>query len=99
MFRYTPIVLGLAGALGVYKGFDQLLVVIVAGCPCALLGAAPFVQAQRARPFGGAIVRDRTALCTLRLVLDPARSVQAATLTLLAGRHRLLVKHATTLEV
>ena len=63
---YTPTVLGLAVALGLYKGFQQFLVVVVAGCPCALLGAAPFVQ--------------------------------GATLTLLAGRHRLLVKHATTLE-
>ena len=63
---YTPIVLGLALALGCYKGFTQFLVVIVAGCPCALLGAAPFVQ--------------------------------GATLTLLAQRHRLLVKHATVLE-
>ena len=63
---YTPIVLGLAVALGFYKGLQQFLVVIVAGCPCALLGAAPFVQ--------------------------------AATITLLARRHRLLVKHATTLE-
>ena len=58
--------LGLAVALGCYKGLQQFLVVLVAGCPCALLGAAPFVQ--------------------------------GATLTLLAGRHRLLVKHATTLE-
>ncbi|EOD12599.1 hypothetical protein EMIHUDRAFT_452141 [Emiliania huxleyi CCMP1516] len=63
---YTPTVLGLAVALGLYKGFQQFLVVVVAGCPCALLGAAPFVQ--------------------------------GATLTLLAGRHRLLVKHARTLE-
>ena len=63
---YTPIVLGLAVVLGCYKGVQQFLVVIVAGCPCALLGAAPFVQ--------------------------------GATLTLLAKRHRLLVKHATTLE-
>ena len=63
---YTPIVLALAAALGFYKGLQQFLVVIVAGCPCALLGAAPFVQ--------------------------------AATLTLLARRHRLLLKHATTLE-
>ena len=63
---YTPTVLGLAVALGCYKGLQQFLVVLVAGCPCALLGAAPFVQ--------------------------------GATLTLLAGRHRLLVKHATTLE-
>ena len=63
---YTPIVLGLALLVGVLKGFDQLLVVLVAGCPCALLGAAPFVQ--------------------------------GATLTLLAGRHRLLVKHASALE-
>ena len=63
---YTPIVLGLAVILGFYKGVQQFLVVIVAGCPCALLGAAPFVQ--------------------------------GATLTLLAKRHRLLVKHATTLE-
>ena len=63
---YTPIILVLAVALGFYKGFEQFLVVIVAGCPCALLGAAPFVQ--------------------------------GATLSLLAGRHRLLVKRATTLE-
>ena len=63
---YTPIVLGLAVVLGCYKGVQQFLVVLVAGCPCALLGAAPFVQ--------------------------------GATLTLLAKRHRLLVKHATTLE-
>ena len=41
---YTPTVLLLAAALGAYKGFDQFLVVIVAGCPCALLGAAPFVH-------------------------------------------------------
>ena len=38
---YTPTVLLLAALVGVYKGFDQFLVVIVAGCPCALLGAAP----------------------------------------------------------
>jgi cation transport ATPase len=63
---YTPVVLILAAGLGLYKGLDQCLVVLVAGCPCALLGAAPFVQ--------------------------------GATLTLLAGRHRLLVKRATTLE-
>ena len=63
---YTPIVLGLAVVLGCYKGVQQFLVVLVAGCPCALLGAAPFVQ--------------------------------GATLTLLAGRHRLLVKHASALE-
>ena len=63
---YTPTILVLAVALGIYKGFEQFLVVIVAGCPCALLGAAPFVQ--------------------------------GATLSLLAGRHRLLVKRATTLE-
>ena len=63
---YTPTVFILAVCLGLYKGLQQFLVVIVAGCPCALLGAAPFVQ--------------------------------ASTLTLLAGRHRLLVKHANTLE-
>ncbi|KAL3931708.1 MAG: hypothetical protein SGPRY_001011 [Prymnesium sp.] len=63
---YTPLVLLLAVGLGLYKGLQQLLVVLVAGCPCALLGAAPFVQ--------------------------------ASTLTLLARRHKLLIKHATTLE-
>jgi len=63
---YTPTVLILAIALGLYRGWDQFLVVIVAGCPCALLGAAPFVQ--------------------------------GATLSLLAGHHRLLIKRATTLE-
>lgn len=63
---YTPIVLVLAVLLGFLKGFDQFLVVIVAGCPCALLGAAPFVQ--------------------------------GATLSVLAGKHRLLVKRTTGLE-
>jgi len=63
---YTPIVLILAVVLGYFKGLEQCLVVLVAGCPCALLGAAPFVQ--------------------------------GATLALLAKRHRLLVKRATTLE-
>ena len=63
---YTPTVLVLAGLLGIFQGFNQFLVVIVAGCPCALLGAAPFVQ--------------------------------GATLSLLAGRHRLLVKSTTALE-
>ena len=64
--RYSPIVLLLAVLLGMYKGFDQFLVVVVAGCPCALLGAAPFVQ--------------------------------GATLSLLAGQHRLLIKRTTALE-
>ena len=63
---YTPAVVTVAAVLGCFQGFRQFLVVLVAGCPCALLGAAPFVQ--------------------------------GATLTLLARRHRLLVKHATTLE-
>lgn len=63
---YTPTVLLLAALVGVYKGVDQFLVVIVAGCPCALLGAAPFVQ--------------------------------GATLSLLAARHRLLIKRTTALE-
>jgi len=63
---YTPTVLLFAVLVGAYKGFDQLLVVIVAGCPCALLGAAPFVQ--------------------------------GATLSLLAGEHRLLVRRTTVLE-
>jgi len=63
---YTPTVLALAVGLGVLRGWDQFLVVVVAGCPCALLGAAPFVQ--------------------------------GATLSLLAARHRLLVKRATALE-
>ena len=63
---YTPTVLVLAVLLGLYRGLDQFLVVIVAGCPCALLGAAPLVH--------------------------------GATLSLLAGNHRLLVKRTTALE-
>ena len=63
---YTPTVLLLAVLLGFYKGLNQFLVVIVAGCPCALLGAAPFVQ--------------------------------GATLSLLAGTHKLFVKRTTALE-
>lgn len=41
---YTPFVILLAIFIGVYKeSFDQFLLIIVAGCPCALVGAAPLV--------------------------------------------------------
>jgi len=39
---YTPAILLAAAAIGCVQGFKQFLVVLVAGCPCALLGAAPF---------------------------------------------------------
>lgn len=42
---YTPLVLVVAAVLGCVQGPEQFLVVIVAGCPCALLGAAPFAHA------------------------------------------------------
>jgi len=43
---YTPLVILLATAIAIAQhDFNQFLVIIVAGCPCALLGAAPFVQA------------------------------------------------------
>ena len=40
----TPAVLGAAALVGMWQGLRQALVILVAGCPCALLGAAPFVQ-------------------------------------------------------
>lgn len=43
---YTPIIITIAILVAVAQwNFTQFLVIIVAGCPCALLGAAPFVQA------------------------------------------------------
>lgn len=64
---YTPAVLLAAVALAIVdRDLSRGLVIIVAGCPCALLGAAPFVQ--------------------------------AATLAVLAKRHRFLVKEAMALE-
>lgn len=64
---YTPIVILSAAAIAIaQKDFNQFLVIIVAGCPCALLGAAPFVH--------------------------------AATLAVLAKRHRLLLKETSALE-
>merc|ERR1719182_322988 len=42
---YTPLVLVIVAVLGCVQGPEQFLVVIVAGCPCALLGAAPFAHA------------------------------------------------------
>ena len=41
---YTPAVVTVAAVLGCFQGFRQFLVVLVAGCPCALLGAAPFAH-------------------------------------------------------
>ena len=63
---YTPAVLLLAGVIGVFQGLEQCLVVVVAGCPCALLGAAPFAH--------------------------------AASLAVLASRHKLLLKRSTAIE-
>ena len=65
---YTPTVLLLAALVGVYKGFDQFLVVIVAGCPCALLGAAPFVQGATLSLLAarhGLLIKRTTALESL----------------------------------
>jgi Cd2+/Zn2+-exporting ATPase len=43
---YTPIVVLVAFLIAVIQwDSKQFLVILVAGCPCALLGAAPFVQA------------------------------------------------------
>jgi len=43
---YTPGVILIAASVAAYQQeFQQFLIIIVAGCPCALLGAAPFVQA------------------------------------------------------
>jgi Cd2+/Zn2+-exporting ATPase len=42
---YTPLVLVIASLVGFFQGFQRFLVVLVAGCPCALLGAAPFAHA------------------------------------------------------
>ena len=43
---YTPAVLLIGALLGIAKrSLQESLVVIVAGCPCALLGAAPFAHA------------------------------------------------------
>jgi len=64
---YTPTVILIAASVGFYQNeFKQFLIIIVAGCPCALLGAAPFVQ--------------------------------AATMAVLAKKHRFLVKEAKVLE-
>jgi len=64
---YTPTVILIAAAVAAaQEDFKQFLIIIVAGCPCALLGAAPFVQ--------------------------------AATMAILAKRHRFLVKEANVLE-
>mmetsp|Transcript_36867 Transcript_36867/g.85027 ORF Transcript_36867/g.85027 Transcript_36867/m.85027 type:complete len:664 (-) Transcript_36867:183-2174(-) len=42
---YTPAVLLFAGLVGCWqRSLTQVLVIMVAGCPCSLLGAAPFVQ-------------------------------------------------------
>lgn len=42
---YTPAVLLIAAAAALYRlELQPFLVIIVAGCPCALLGAAPFAQ-------------------------------------------------------
>mmetsp|Transcript_35210 Transcript_35210/g.89507 ORF Transcript_35210/g.89507 Transcript_35210/m.89507 type:complete len:592 (-) Transcript_35210:201-1976(-) len=43
---YTPAVIAIAVIVAIVRDdFKQFLVIIVAGCPCALLGAAPFVHA------------------------------------------------------
>jgi len=43
---YTPAVILIAALVAIVQwDLMQFLVIIVAGCPCALLGAAPFVQA------------------------------------------------------
>jgi Cd2+/Zn2+-exporting ATPase len=43
---YTPLVILIATVIAIdQRDINQFLVIIVAGCPCALLGAAPFVQA------------------------------------------------------
>jgi len=43
---YTPAVILIAAGIAIWQQeFKQFLIIIVAGCPCALLGAAPFVQA------------------------------------------------------
>jgi len=39
---YTPAIILAAAVIGHVQGFKQFLIVIIAGCPCALLGAAPF---------------------------------------------------------
>ena len=41
---YTPAVLTLAAAIARWRGLRQGLTVLVAGCPCSLLGAAPFAH-------------------------------------------------------
>jgi len=64
---YTPAVILIAAAVAAFQeDFKQFLVILVAGCPCALLGAAPFVQ--------------------------------AAAVSVLATRHRFLVKETAALE-
>lgn len=41
---YTPSVIIIAAAVALFQqSFTQFLVIIVAGCPCAILGATPFV--------------------------------------------------------
>ena len=66
---YTPTVLGLAVALGLYRGFDQFLVVVVAGCPCALLGAAPFVQGATLALLAG---RHRFLVYPYQALIEPS---------------------------
>lgn len=64
---YTPAIILIAVIVAVrQEDFKQFLVILVAGCPCALLGAAPFVQ--------------------------------AAAVSVLAARHRFLVKDTGALE-
>lgn len=44
---YTPLVISVAAIVAfAQNSWTQFLVIIVAGCPCAILGAAPFVQAS-----------------------------------------------------
>lgn len=51
---YTPAVILVAVIVAVVQeDFNRFLVIIVAGCPCALLGAAPFVQAASMAVLAG----------------------------------------------
>ena len=91
---YTPTVVLLAILLGVYKGFDQFLVVLVAGCPCALLGAAPFVQGATL----SLLASEHRLLIKRTTALESLARVQALGLdktgTLTTGAFELLQKEA-----
>jgi len=66
---YTPSVIVLAVIVAlVQRDFRQFLVIIVAGCPCALLGAAPFTHAAALAVLAkrhGLLLKETAALESL----------------------------------